>query len=151
MVKILISGSRDTSPKLLERAHFITVKAWYRGYEILVGDAPGIDMQVVKTAEKFNANYTAYGITAKARNNALCYVNVSSRFDKKYNAHAAYYHRDRLMVAEADMIFCVWNEESMGTYRVFEFAIQSGKRAYLYNGNKMLEQFDPEGVNGKTN
>jgi predicted Rossmann fold nucleotide-binding protein DprA/Smf involved in DNA uptake len=148
-MKLLISGSREASPKMLEFAKLITTRAWYRGYEIIVGDAEGIDKQVVQTAEKFNAHYRAYGITRLARNGAICYQNVKPILAaKRFKPHAAYFHRDRYMVSESDIVICIWNGRSEGTRRVYDFAVASGKRAYLYNGNKLIEKFEPEERHG---
>ncbi len=146
MVKVLISGSRDASPALLELTKVIVMRAWYRGHEILVGDAEGVDEVVAQTAEKFKANYTAHGITKAARNGAQCYSDVRPLLTKV--AYMGYRHRDRLMVRSADIVICIWNGHSTGTRRVYDFAVHSGKRAYLYNDKGLIEKFEPEGQHG---
>lgn len=54
-----------------------------------------------------------------------------------------YRDRDEWMVRHADMVLCLWNGNSKGTYHVFEYASAQGKPAYLW-------RFGADGVTSKS-
>lgn len=135
--KILICGSRYPTGSMVDAAHWWTVHISYRHHAILVGDAVGIDAVVVKHAEIWNANYTAYGVWDKPRNNAKNYCNLYNIVRERLatiprpTPSQLYTERDRWMVEQVDRVVCIWNGSSKGTLAVFEYAKQCGIQAVL--------------------
>jgi hypothetical protein len=136
MAKVLMSGSRNTTPEMLEIVQSTVWKLWWGHHEILVGDAVGVDAAVVKWAEKLALPYMAYGITDQARNGATNYLNVRDPLadgSAKYLRWARLFsERDKWMVDRADIVICISNVPSTkGTLAVYRYANQLHKPAIL--------------------
>lgn len=138
---VLISGSRGASAELLEQVRIAVLRVWWKHDEISVGDAPGVDAEVVKTAQHLNMPYMAYGIQREARNGARRYTNIRTRINRTYAAYttALYRRRDEFMVQHANVVLCFWDGLSLGTKYVYEYACKMGKDAYLIGDDGMIE------------
>lgn len=138
---VLISGSREASAELLECVRINVLRVWWNKDELIVGDAMGVDAKVVEVAQYLKTPYMAYGIQREARNGARHYTNIRARLDKTYAAYTStmYRRRDEFMVRQADIVLCFWNERSLGTKYVYEYACNLGKDAYLVNENGVIE------------
>jgi len=130
--KIMICGSRKRTSKMADYAKRCVQKALANGDSIIVGDACGIDEDVVTVCERIGVPYTCYGISADPRNHASNYVNTGL---------ADYTARDERMVGEADKVMCIWNGDSNGTMNVFHYATKSKKQAWLAT---FIKWFDRE-------
>lgn len=105
-MKILITGSRDASKRLLDMAAEFVKR--FPDAEYIVGDAPGIDSIVIKTCDEIGAQVTVFGAYGKLRN--------TTRTGKNIALQGTYPERDRHM-AGLDIDHCVafWNGSSRGT------------------------------------
>lgn len=130
-MKLLITGSRDASRKMLHVARrIVRATKWddefypsLLGCEIVVGDASGIDDEVVITCRQYGVTYSCYGITQTPRNSAHIhfYDQVSGDF----------LSRDRVMVEQCDLCIAIWNGVSRGTKYTYDYAVKLGKKARL--------------------
>lgn len=141
--RLLITGSRDASPLMLERARDAVQRAKVNGWEIVVGDAPGIDTAVVNACKEFEVFGECYGIKDKPRceiNEYTTYIWVKwtiiygSRDVCVYQG-ADYLERDRQMVRHAQRCYAIWNGYSTGTRYTFTFAreLQKPTDVAIYN------------------
>ncbi len=121
-MKLLISGSRNATKTMKTTARAAVLRANELGWEIIVGDAVGIDHEVILACQKHGVPYTVYGITAEPR----CIKNVPY-----VHVQGNYTQRDKIMVLNADNIYCIWNHESPGTKKVYEYAKFTGKPAWI--------------------
>jgi hypothetical protein len=104
--KIVISGSRSIQSLPTEAKERIDtiVKS---GAEILVGDAPGIDLEVQRYLKSIDYDrVTVHHAYDKARNN--------EGFPTQ-GGYASYSHRDRVMCESADYGLVVWDGQSKGS------------------------------------
>ena len=66
---ILIAGSRDASPAMLDYARRVVRRAHQLGWTIVVGDNPlGVDMTVVRECRRLRAKVIVAGIANFPRN-----------------------------------------------------------------------------------
>jgi hypothetical protein len=124
--KLLISGSREANPAMLDYARRSVERAHTLGWEIIVGDAAGIDQAVASRAAELDMAITIFGLGASPRNRVggptVVYRRVGVR---------TYSQRDMHMVAIADSVLCIWNGQSKGTYNVYQNAVARGLQAWL--------------------
>ena len=118
----MICGSRQRTPRMTHYAQRCVAKAKQNGDNIIVGDALGIDEDVVSACHQLNVPYTCYGISASPRNSALVYVNTQLE---------TYEERDKHLIGLADKIMCIWNGDSKGTVNVYSKATVARKQAWL--------------------
>ena len=120
--RLLIAGSRGTSPQMIQYAHICVENAIHHGMQIVVGDNPnGGDNAVVEAcnAQGYD-NIVVVGIAGIPRNGGVIggqYIQMG----------ASYTERDRIMVDsihQGRMMF-IWNGKSPGTKRGFEYARKS--------------------------
>jgi hypothetical protein len=121
-MKLLIAGSREASPQMLKYAQACVSRAKAQCWQIVVGDAHGIDEAVVRACEQQSVSYMCYGIQAQARNRATNYINT------KLTSFTA---RDEYMLSLADKVMAIWNGSSKGALHVYETARQAGQTAWL--------------------
>jgi hypothetical protein len=101
--RLLIAGSRQATPVMLERAAQAVERAKARGWAILVGDNPlGVDAAVVAACNRFHVNYVCFGISAKPRNQQIRTVQQGGSGRYLRVAGADYAARDRNMADVAD-------------------------------------------------
>ena len=132
---ILICGSRDATPAMLDTAKAAVWKVWYqRGPElelhhdlrIIVGDALGVDAEIVRACNQLGVPYQTVGINVRPRNggrNYLRLLNLKGTWAQRYQ------QRDRYMVQQANAIFCISNGEfyrsngtPSGTIATYQYA-----------------------------
>lgn len=118
----MICGSRNRTRAMTDYAKRCVQKAQANGDSIIVGDALGIDEDVVTFCERLGVPYTCYGIQAEPRNYAPSYINTQL---------PTYTARDEYMVGLADKVMCIWNGDSNGTLTVFYHAQKTRKQAWL--------------------
>lgn len=154
---LLICGSREASPVLIDYARRATLRALENGWWIIAGDALGIDQVVAETvrdhfqhADELMYGMRVYGIGDAPRhgigdNTGRIHFQKLTGYTKQmvthgrrdvhvYNEHIpvnSYTDRDRYMVREADKVLCIWNGSSRGTLAVYEYAEELGKEAWL--------------------
>lgn len=128
MTKLLISGSRKATPKLLHYVHFIVTRAKANGFHVICEDADGVGSQCWHSCQELEVPYTVYGIADKPRNDAPI-INF-----EVVRPARTYEQRDETMVDMADKVMCIWNSKikSKGTVRVVKYARDTGKEFWLY-------------------
>lgn len=134
---VLICGSREITQGLRELAIVIVKKQWWVGNHVIVGDALGIDREVVKTAEVCQMHYRCYGVLPSARNGAVVYECLPL-LTTLFHLREAYRRRDEFMVRQADLVICLWNGLSHGTKHVADYAIAEGKEVYLRTSLRVI-------------
>ena len=112
-MKILITGSRDANAKLRAIARHTVIKAGEQGDEIIVGDAPGIDAEVIRTCDFLGVPVQVHGAYGSMRRKTERGVNV------KHNRSTTYLERDKDMAFRCDKCVACWNGVSRGTYYTF--------------------------------
>lgn len=129
-MKLVISGSRETTPTMIFYIERAVRRAHQLGWELLVGDAPGIDAAVIAQADRLNVPVTVYGISPLPRNATLTgiYLQVQTPLGATRDKYA---FRDRHMIARADVGLFVWNGASKGTIAAYEYARHIGIKAHL--------------------
>jgi hypothetical protein len=106
-MRVVISGSRSIKELSVEAKSRLQ-KIMDLGAEILVGDAPGVDMLVQEflVAEQYQ-KVCVYFAYAKARNNVGGF--------KTQNGYNSYTERDKAMCQAADYGLAIWDGKSGGT------------------------------------
>lgn len=131
-MKLLISGSRDASVKMLEMAWSAVHEMYLHGNEIVVGDAQGIDRRVIEACLEIGVPFTAYGVSEYGRFPDLVednYVRVITNSHPK----RAYLERDEYMARYADEGLFIWNGVSRGTKYTHDYMKKLGKPVKLYD------------------
>jgi len=126
MTKLLITGSRNASAKLIAVAKKAVEHAQALGWEIVVGDASGIDMIVINTCDDLNVPVTVYGANNVMRHKTKTGANITTP--------GSYIDRDVLMAEECDKCFAIWNGESRGTKLTYKTAMELHKEAWIFTG-----------------
>lgn len=113
MTTVLISGSRNVtiSAEKAQEIKFRIDKIVELGFNIIVGDASGIDTRVIRYLEKINYDkvtvyYATFGGRAKCR--------LTTKY-QTVGIPGTYIDRDRYMCSLADFGLAVWNGKSCGT------------------------------------
>jgi hypothetical protein len=122
MVRVLITGSREASSAMLAKVEDVVLWVMRQGYELLVGDAPGVDAHVRVCAEALSVPTTVYGAYGRLRGRTHEQVVVVPE---------DYAVRDRLMAQACNLCVAVWNGRSPGTRLTFEHARRLGKRVIV--------------------
>jgi hypothetical protein len=158
MTYILICGSRDATPKMLQYARDCTARALEHGWFVLAGDAPGVDTAVAETVrdcfhheDPLMFGGRVYGLAEQPRHgvvaDCLSYHRVKRITERQivygsrgvcvydHDLPVTYAERDKLMVREADKVLCIWNGRSQGTPAVHRYALVQGKEAWLRRDN----------------
>ncbi len=147
-MNIFIAGPREVEnldENIIEKLNYITKKK----YNILVGDAKGIDSNVQKfLAKEHYEKVCIYASNGLARNNygdwKIENVEVKSNI-KNFDFYVA---KDLEMVKKADYGFMIWNGKSKGTFDNIIHLLEQNKEVLLYFTEtkkfynfKELEQF----------
>jgi hypothetical protein len=106
-MKVVVSGSRSIK-ELPAEAKSRIKKIMSLDAEILVGDAPGVDLLVQEflVAEQY-VKVCVYFAYAKARNNVGSF--------KTRSGYSSYIERDKAMCQAADYGLAIWDGKSGGT------------------------------------
>lgn len=126
MTRLLICGSRIATPNMLAYAARAVERARDLGWQLIVGDAEGVDEQVIYKACWANIPFTFYGIR-RAPRHFCCLTHLQNYI----RVGPDYLARDRLMVESADRVLAIWNGQSRGTFYTYRYAQKLGKAADL--------------------
>lgn len=120
----MITGSRDATEAMIRVAKAAVARAKEAGFEIIVGDADGIDAVVIAEADRIGAEFLVYGANNKLRHCSK---------DDIHNTKLAvnYMGRDDCMIDMCDLILAIWNGRSKGTLRNYRRAKSLGKEGWL--------------------
>lgn len=125
-MKLLICGSRAATPPMLDYATRAVARAHAWGWEIVVGDAAGVDARVIEACCKLGVPFTIWGVQIAPRN--IC---CNSHLKNYRRVYGRYLDRDRAMVDASDRILAIWNGDSRGTKYTYDYAVKYGKQADL--------------------
>lgn len=136
MITIGFTGSREwrklgVDPKqphrLIQNILTKLPQRYGENINIVVGDADGVDSMVLTEAvDRFPI--IVYGINGVWRNRTQITHSQMVSFN---GSCETYLERDRLMVDNIDVLYAVWNGESRGTKYTYDYAIKTGKRAFI--------------------
>jgi hypothetical protein len=104
---LLISGSREASPVMLEYTVAVVKRAAFRGWGVIVGDAEGVDAQVITTCKSLPLPFHVFGITTQPRNGGPLEPGQYTQI------HGSYPDRDRAMCDVADRAIGIWNQRKI--------------------------------------
>lgn len=122
-MKMLITGSRDATPAMLEKARWLVRRAKAKGDEIVVGDADGVDLAVMIECHKLGVKHQVWGAYGRMRH--WTETGASNCIEGDYPA------RDRKMAQLCDECTGVWNGISRGTRLTMEAAKRLGKPTWV--------------------
>ncbi len=134
---VLITGSRDTSPDMLNYARRAVQRVHRLGWTVLVGDNPsGVELAVVRECRRLHASVIVAGIGNFPRNGGCRhgqYVKVARETYRGAGGEllGAGVVRDRWLVDMCRYALFIWNGFSFGTQAAYEYAILRGKDAHL--------------------
>lgn len=131
-MKVFIAGPRiirSLDENILKKLNSICNK----NYEILVGDANGIDSSVQQhlTSLKYS-NVKVYSSNGIVRNNYGNWQVKSITVDNNIKGFDFYAQKDLEMVKDADMGFMIWNGESKGTFNDIVNLLKINKNVVMY-------------------
>jgi hypothetical protein len=124
MMRVLITGSREASSAMLAKVGEVVLWVKRQGYELLVGDAPGVDAHVRVCADALSVPSTVYGAYGRLRGRRRSHEQVVV-ISEDFRA------RDRFMAQRCDICVAVWNGVSRGTRFTFQQAQRLGKRVIV--------------------
>ncbi len=134
---VLIAGSPDATPEMLDYARRAVQRAHGLGWTVLVGDNPkGVDLAVVRECRRLKANAIVAGASNFPRNGGCRhgqYVKVARELYRSAGGDLldGYAVRDRWLVDMSQHSLFIWNGYSPGTLDGYEYAVQRGKDAHL--------------------
>lgn len=129
MAKILITGSRDATPEMLELVDQIVLDAKADGDEIIVGDADGVDSRVIYQCDLLKVPVTVYGAYEKLRRRAKTGYN--------YGLKGTYPQRDVYMAERCDECVVLTQNDSHDTLLTSDAITTFGKLCteYIFHGS----------------
>ena len=136
-VNIMIAGSRYANREALDYARRVVRRVHQLGHTIVVGDNPkGVDMAVVQECRRLKAKVLVVGVTNRPRNGGCShggYIKVERDTYRAAGGHLfdRYHVRDRWMVDNSQRGVFVWNGDSQGTKRSYDYMMSRQKEAHL--------------------
>ncbi|MCL2437185.1 MAG: hypothetical protein FWD00_04015 [Clostridiales bacterium] len=131
-MKIFIAGPRAIT-QLDSNVTNKLFSIYEKGYDVLVGDATGVDHSVQKFyAEKAYGNVTVFASNGKARNNIGRWKVENVTVEHSEKGFDFYSQKDIAMANQADYGFMVWNGESKGTLHNIINLIAQKKTCLVY-------------------
>lgn len=124
MKTVMICGSRDATKAMIDIVQTMVTRIWWHRQKLIVGDAMGVDAEVVYWAENLGVDYECFTPHLYPRNDAEKFTSLLHEI-KPYGfpLHVQYSYRDKYMVDLADEVICISRPEiTKGTERVFEYA-----------------------------
>jgi hypothetical protein len=126
MQYVLITGSRDASFDMLVKAVEVVIALGKKGDAVIVGDAEGIDEQVIRACESNKVPVYVFGAYNRMRHQT------------RWIAHnlmtpGSYIERDKLMATFCTGCIGIWNGRSRGCKATMDFARALGKPVELFN------------------
>ncbi len=135
-MKVFIGGARQLhslNKVVVEKLNSILTK----NYDILIGDANGIDASVQKFYfDKSYPNLTVYVSNGKARNNIGNWQIESVFVDNNITGFDFYAAKDIKMAQDADCGFMIWNGKSRGTWNNVVNLCNQNKTVVIYISSK---------------
>ncbi len=132
ILKIFIAGPRAI--KQLDKNIITKLESIYiKNYEVLVGDADGIDAGVQNFfCGKAYSNVTVYASKGLARNNLGNWTIKKVNVEENVSGFEFYAKKDLKMAEDADIGFMIWNGESRGTFNNIINLLKQNKQVILY-------------------
>ena len=131
-MKIFIAGPRaikSLDKNIINKIDNICRK----NYEIVVGDADGIDSSVQEYLnQRKYKNVKLYASNGMARNNYGNWRVENVKVDSNIKGFDFYAQKDLKMVKDADIGFMIWNGESKGTFNNMINLLNMKKEVILY-------------------
>ncbi len=124
-MKLLITGSRKATPEMLAYALKAVARAKERGWQVVVGDAAGVDASVIDACDELGVPVEVHGAYGRIRNRTKTGKNIVQKCN--------YAARDRIMAEACEACLAVWNGQSGGTRTTLECAGELGKTVWLKN------------------
>lgn len=132
MKKVFISGSisiKTLNKQVLERLNNIIEKE----YQILIGDADGVDKNIQTELIKRNyKNVHVYCSGETCRNNVGKWETVHVEVPPKVNGRKFFMLKDEQMARDADYGFLIWDGKSAGTLNNLVNLVKSAKTGIVY-------------------
>lgn len=132
LLKVFIAGPRaiqELDEKIKEKLENICEK----NYEVLVGDADGIDSSVQKFLnQKSYRNVKVYASKGLARNNYGSWQIENVKVDESKKGFDFYAQKDLEMAKNAEIGFMIWNGKSRGTFNNIINLLNFDKEVILY-------------------
>lgn len=136
MRKILITGSRDADFAMLRLTDAWVNRCYERKHKVIVGDALGVDLRVIRLSNDLDMPITVYGAYGRMRIRTLVGENIPL-------ACQSYLVRDQVMARECDLCIAIWNGESRGTLYTAQYAQHIGKSVIWPYRRPAPGQFHP--------
>ncbi len=117
MTKVLFTGSRDATPEMLDYARRAVARVHKLGWEVVVGDATGVDQAVIEECDRLGVPVTVHGGYGKIRIRTTTGQNIPHP--------GSYPDRNWAMVetlAPGDHCLAIWDGSSHGTRLTFDHA-----------------------------
>ena len=131
-MKVFIGGARQLhslNKMVVDKLNSILAK----NYDVLIGDANGIDASVQKYYfEKDYKNITVYASNGKARNNVGNWRIENVPVEKNTTGFDFYAAKDLRMAHDADCGFMIWNGKSRGTWNNVVNLCDQNKTVVIY-------------------
>lgn len=132
ILKIFIAGPRaikSLDKNIINKIDNICKK----NYEIIVGDADGIDSSVQEyLSQRKYKNVKLYASNGIARNNYGNWRVENVEVDSNIKGFDFYAQKDLQMVKDADIGFMIWNGKSKGTFNNMVNLLNMKKEVILY-------------------
>jgi len=110
---ILVTGSREANQAMREKARRVTLNLIAKRSRIIVGDAEGVDEEVIDTCNKEKYPYVSvFGAYGKLRRR--------SKYGFNHATGGSYPKRDVVMAILCRGCATIWNGKSRGTQITFE-------------------------------
>lgn len=124
-MRLLITGSREMSDCMAGIVTGAILRAKHEGISIIVGDAPGVDAEVIVCCDRLGVPIEVHGAYGKLRHKSEQGNSV---------AHTcSYLERDRIMAGLCDECIAVWDGKSRGTAYTAEYARSRHKPTHIWN------------------
>lgn len=131
-LKIFIAGPRAIS-ELDENINMKLNSICEKGYEVLVGDADGIDSSIQKFLNnRAYKNVTVFASKGIARNNYGDWQIENVVVDDNVKRFDFYATKDLSMAKNTDIGFMIWNGKSKGTFNNMINLLNLEKEVILY-------------------
>lgn len=161
-IKVFMCGSisiKEIPPEAKKRIDNIIAKR----YEILVGDADGIDYEIQKYCrDKKYFKLTIYIVGDEARkiattefatkqikkdSNEIEYVPIEEENSKKKpSERERQWIKDKAMIDDCDYGLIIWDGESKGSYKNLLYMVDSKKKFHLYIDGKKIQNKTKENI-----
>ncbi len=132
ILKIFIAGPRVIN-ELDENVNKKLNSICEKGYDVLVGDADGIDSSIQKFLnDKKYKNVTVFASRGIARNNYGAWQIENVVVAENVTGFDFYATKDLSMAKSADVGFMIWNGKSKGTFNNIINLLNLNKEVILY-------------------